>query len=510
MPYKESGRTQSNFSDPFLWGIFILYLLLSGFSIFNHEMWVDELHSWNIAKGSDSFSALLSNIRYEGHPPVWYSLLWILSKFTHNLFYVQLLHIVIAQLTILVILFYAPFQRLTKILLPFGYYFLYEYAALSRNYAIALLFIFCLCIIIHRHFKYKTIAYYSLLLFASNTHLLGLLLAVSFHIYFLMTEYKQNGNKRIIMLHSLGAAVIFLTAAYFIIPPADSELNMSFFRNNWSFHQVTAAVQLPIRAFIPIPAWWDYNLWNTEVLLAAKNKYSLLRYINPIIALMILWAVFIVLRKATRSLLLFTVNLLLSIMVSISVFPLTSERYSGFIFIGFIVAYWLSFSECIPAKRSQYLVNSLLAVQVMAASVMLTKDICLPFSNGYRIKELLNKVPTNEKMVTDYWTMNIISAYADKPAYCIDLQKEKTFLIWGPEMKELLQQPNRYVDGLNKYFNKEKVGKLFMISTRSLQQLKEVDSLLSTAFQINLIDKKEGAIEKGSNLYLYEIKPFSP
>jgi hypothetical protein len=49
-----------------LWSAFIIYIIVSGLTIFHHELWTDELHSWNIAKASNSFLTLLSNTRYEG------------------------------------------------------------------------------------------------------------------------------------------------------------------------------------------------------------------------------------------------------------------------------------------------------------------------------------------------------------------------------------------------------------------------------------------------------------
>ena len=134
--------------------------------------------------------------------------------------------------------------------------------------------------------------------------------------------------------HGLAGAIIFFTAMYFIMPPTDSEMNAEFFKNKWDFHNVTAAIQLPLRAFIPVPAWWEGHLWNTEILLEAKNKLTILKFINPFIVLTVLWISLIALRKAKDAQLLFIVNLIASIIVTVTVFPLTTERYAGFIFIG--------------------------------------------------------------------------------------------------------------------------------------------------------------------------------
>ncbi|HEV8272299.1 MAG TPA: hypothetical protein VGQ04_13400, partial [Chitinophagaceae bacterium] len=125
------------------WFIFILYTALLGYSIVHHELWGDEIHSWNIAKGSNSFFDLIINTRYEGHPPVWYTILWTVSKFTHDTSYLQLIHLLIACAVVFVLLFYSSFPIVAKVLIPFGYFFLYEYAAISRNYAIGVLIAFC-------------------------------------------------------------------------------------------------------------------------------------------------------------------------------------------------------------------------------------------------------------------------------------------------------------------------------------------------------------------------------
>ncbi len=44
-----------------------------------------------------------------------------------------------------------------------------------------------------------------------------------------------------------------------------------------------------------------------------------------------------------------------------------------------------------------------------------------------------------------------------------------------------------------------------MISTGSLENLLKVDAQLADSFRIREVDRRDGAIEKGGNLYLYEI-----
>src|SRR6266508_2437176 len=91
-----------------LWITFTIYLLVSGYTIVHHELSGDEVHSWNIVKGSARFPDLVHNIRFEGHPPGWYTLLWPLSQLTHDAAAIQVVHWAIASCTAFLIIFYSP------------------------------------------------------------------------------------------------------------------------------------------------------------------------------------------------------------------------------------------------------------------------------------------------------------------------------------------------------------------------------------------------------------------
>jgi hypothetical protein len=503
--FSQNISKQTLFTNSLLWGIFTLYVVILSFTIAHHELWGDEIHSWNIAKASNSFSDLISNTRYEGHPPVWYIILWSISKFTHDVYYIQLAQGVIACAIVFLILFFSQIPLLTKIFIPFGYFFLFEYGVLSRNYAIGILPAFIICIILHKSFPYKIIVYYVLLFLLSNTHLLALLLACSLHFYFLLLNIEQQKKKSVIAFHILLGVLVLLPSVYFIFPPQDSGLNTHFFLDRWNINQLTALIQPPLRSFIPIPAWWNYNFWNTQFLLEAQNSFPLLKIVSAIIVLLLFISIFFILKKNKKSLALFCFNLVLSFIIAL-IFSLTTPRYAGFIFIGFIVAYWLYCYKTPVDQKNKRLVNILLAIQILASVFAIIKDIQLPFSNGYNAKELVNEVPENKKIVTDYWTLNSLEAFTDKSFYCLELRKEMSFLMWNSELSAAIKSPGLYSNGIKYFFQKENVKDVYMISIHSPQNIAELDAQLPKSFNVTLVDKKEGAIEKGGNLYLYEIK----
>jgi hypothetical protein len=403
------------------------------------------------------------------------------------------------------LIFYAPFPPLTRILLPFGYYFLYEYAVFSRNYAIGIFLLCCLCLIIRKDFPYKPILYYALLFCLSNTHLLAFLLAASLHLYFLIQEQERKKSKQTMLFHLLAGGLIFLPALYFIFPPSNSSLNVQYWMNRWNIHQLTASVEGPLRSMLPVPAWWNYNFWNTQFLIEAKKDYAFLKVINLLLAISLVTLAFFVLRANKKAMALFGTNLLLSLILSIAVFPLTSARYAGFIFIGFITAYWLYCDETPVTRQGNRLVNLLLGIHVLAGLFAVIRDIRLPFSNLDKVNELVREVPPGQRLVTDYWTANCVVAFTDRPAWCIDMEKEIPFVLWNPDISALMNNPERYSSGLRHLFFKDSLRTVYMISLGSPKDLSRVDPLMEKAFRVDLVDKREGAIEKGSNLYLYRI-----
>lgn len=491
-----------SFNNPVLWSVFIAYIIVSAATIFHHELWGDEVHSWNIAKASNSFTDLISNTRYEGHPPVWYSILWIVSKFTHDVMMIQWVQLLIAIAISFLILFVSPFPLVTRSLVPFGYFFLYEYGVFSRNYAIGLLCAFSLCIILHKNFKYKLLAYYFFLFLLANTHLLALALAVGFHIYFLLNFIGKN--KTPVILHVAIGLMVLIPPAYFIFPPSDSSLNADFWLQRWDTARIPAMVKAPVRAFLPIPAWWNYHFWNTNFLTEAQTEFSFLKWIIGLLSMAILFFTIVIFRRDKKVLFFYMAILLIFFLLSL-IIPFANSRQVGFVFIGFLAACWLFCYNNIITRNQNKILTALLMIQIIAGAFSAAKEIEHPFSNGVRVKELIRKVPEGGKWVTDYWCVNTISAHMDTTAYCIDLQKEKSFLQWDQEIKRMLNSRYRYYEGMNALFEKENLKNIFMITMQSPQNITRIDSLFLTNYNVTLFDEYTGAIEKGSNLYLYEV-----
>jgi hypothetical protein len=494
-----------SYKNPWLWLSFLAYLVVAGIALARHEMWADELHSWNIAKGSENFLDIFSNSRYEGHPPLWYIILWTIAQFTHDPAWVQVVHLLIAAVPVFLVLFQSRLPFATKLLIPFGYFFLFEYAILSRNYAIGILIASVICVIMHKNFRYKIPLYYALILLLSNTHLVGMLLAASIHVYFLLWQVEQKKKIAIIAGHALIGVLVALPGLFFLLPPSDSLLSTQVAAGNRSLFRIKSFMQAPLRSLLPMPAWWKYNWWNTQLLMEAKETSALIRLLSLSIAVALPVFTFFIFRKDRKSLGLFFANLFFSFMVAMTVWMLGTARYAGFIFIGFIAALWLYCAEKQLSSWKKIFVNALLGIHAIAGFFAVVSDIRFPFSNSYRVNEMVRQVPQGKKLVCDYWAVNTFASFVDKPVYCLDLQKEVYFVLLDSYLQGIHAKKNRYVDGMIYLHQQSGIDEVYLISTHSPESISRIDPQLNIQFEVRLVDKREGAIEKFGNLYLYVI-----
>src|SRR6185295_16116847 len=103
------------------------------------------MQAWMLASHSRSPVELLHNMRYEGHPALWHLLVFVITRFTRRPEAMQLLNLAFAAGAVWLVARFAPFSRRVCALFAFGYFPLYEYGIISRNYAIGLLFLVAFC-----------------------------------------------------------------------------------------------------------------------------------------------------------------------------------------------------------------------------------------------------------------------------------------------------------------------------------------------------------------------------
>jgi hypothetical protein len=160
-----SQRSTAKSDTAFAVGVAVLFACVCGFAISYHEMWRDEMQSWLIARSSLTLSELRDAIRYEGHPALWYLLLYGVTRLTQRPEAMQLLHVVIGSGCAFVFARSAPFPRWARLCFVLGYFSVYEYGVISRNYSIGIFLLFVAAALLPRRHE--------------RPWLLGLLLALA-------------------------------------------------------------------------------------------------------------------------------------------------------------------------------------------------------------------------------------------------------------------------------------------------------------------------------------------
>jgi hypothetical protein len=170
--------------------------------VFHHEMWHDETSEWLIVRDSPTYAGLLSNYATMRQPVGWVSLLWILSKFTSNIFSMQLLNLIFAALAIFVFARFAPFSIAFKSLFAFGYFPLFEYGVISREYSLGMLLLFVFATLYQKQRQnFLLLSFIVMILANSNviTFVFSILIfmLLFLEIKFFSTQARTEKNKQI-------------------------------------------------------------------------------------------------------------------------------------------------------------------------------------------------------------------------------------------------------------------------------------------------------------------------
>ena len=203
----------------------VAFAALLAYGIVVHEPWLDEAHSWLLARDASTMDLLTKYLRYEGHPPLWYFVLKVLT--TLSLPYASMgvttALIAIAGAVLLFRLDGVPV--VIKVLLPFTYFITYQYAIIARSYV--LIFPLILGIIhLYPRRSERIWTFTLLLILLSNVSVHALMLAGAFTLLYIVDVFR---GRQVIapgaMKRQIAALAVLLLNVLFIvlvlIPPAD-------------------------------------------------------------------------------------------------------------------------------------------------------------------------------------------------------------------------------------------------------------------------------------------------
>ncbi|MDQ3098607.1 MAG: hypothetical protein M3Q44_02580 [bacterium] len=494
------------------------YVILGLITIFHHELWHEEAHGYLFARDSSDPVNLYTNLKYEGHPILWYFILFPIVHLTNSVLAMQLAHFAIAFFAVCLFVRYAPFSSFHKILFIFGYFPLFEYGVISRNYGIGELFIFLFCIFyLFRPVNYILLAI--ILLFLAHTSIIGFIFAIIFGGLIVWDIYENreelfNSKARLVvagLIFTFGIITSFLK----LLPPEDRSYTLDQF-NFFDLRRFIMTIIMIWRGFVPVPQF-TMNFWNSNILVPDLTKYSQFNSSSQIpllslypVDIILLGLAFIlsvviflmgvsIFHKDKKVLYVYLTGIL-SLLFMFYIFYYGAVRHYGFLFILFIVCLWL-----LRKNKSSYsdinssILTCLLLLNLFAGFYSAYIDIMNPFSSSKRVSEyILSNHLENNLLIGDYdTTITPISAYLNRSIYYPRSDRYGSFVVMDSKRKEMSEED------------------LIRLSVEQIKQVKRdgvfiLNNKLKTSeifgCKISLADSFVGSVSIADDYYLYHLK----
>jgi hypothetical protein len=112
------------------------------FTATQHEFSRDEVRAFSLVRAAVSPLDLVPLLRNEGHPLLWYVLLYIGKSIVNTPLVLPITSIVIAFIAVAIFIFFSPFPLWLRCLFIFGVLPFYEYSVVARNYGLSMLLLF--------------------------------------------------------------------------------------------------------------------------------------------------------------------------------------------------------------------------------------------------------------------------------------------------------------------------------------------------------------------------------
>lgn len=489
-------------------GLVLLFGVLGIAGVFRHEVWLDEAHHWLLARDSASFSDLVYNARYEGHPLLWNFMLFVLSRFTANVAAMQVLHVLLATGSVFVILRFAPFRFWWRVLLVFGYFFFYEYNIISRNYALAGLLLGLCCILYVQRKRFLLFCF--LLGLLANTHLFGTAIAGALLVTALLEKRFAGQGQRISGAGLLLFVLLLIPVLLVVVVPSDHFLFDYDPDPMFSAKRFGKGGSVLWKGLIPFPDFSSDHPWNSYAIIAASKKWS-----TPVIALIWILPAFLLTRRWTVLVYFYVTAFCIALFVYFS--PLiVGIRHCGFLWLLFVSALWIQEADAttrsiFPAKflpRAERFRNIflpvLLLVHVIAGVGLYLIDWNRPFSQMKAAASWLQKNRPQQELIVDVQTIGPpLSAELQKSLYYPVIQTKGSFARWNarPYMipaDTLLVRTQRYVVTLPQH-------EATMVLSKPLDAA-ALTLAAKLGLQITNVASFTGGMVRPEDNYIYDVK----
>ncbi len=426
LPYVSGASVASRFLRLRLSDLLLTlpFVVLFWFNLAHHELWLDELNAWGISAASPTLKALFANVHYEGHPWLWYFVLWIPSRFTHDPIAMKWVEALIGTAIYLVIGLLSPFTRLQKVLIFLNYFVAFEYTVISRTYGLMLLFaLFYVC---RRTAKPRAFLGNMTLLGAlANTDMTGILLSGALLLEYAASEWSQRRD--LPMRRVLGACLVYVAMLLFSVHTLVPAPDISWMTTGHMFsqarnfrHLVHSIGDVVVAAWWPLASGYPHQFWNTDV----DFHRSAVVFI-PFV-LVGLWWVF----RHQRNLLLLVGATLVFATCFAHLIYIGYVRHWGLGVVAFLLALWIYCSPLADRRAISSVGYLFLVIAAIKGTAAIAASWTHPFSETANVAQWLREHHLDHGPIagsSDY-DLAGVAEQLQRPVYFLDCNCVDTYM----------------------------------------------------------------------------------
>lgn len=370
-----------------------------------HEKWADEAQAWLIARDLSLKSIWFHELRYEGTPGLWHTILWVAQHIFHRRYdaigYIGALFAIAGTA---LLLFKAPFPRIVRWPMAFGYIFLYQYAVIARPYTMLALLAFCAAIFFKDQLHPERITLMLVMLSVVSLH--GAILAGCLGFVYLLEALNDWGTleRSVKGCYAICAAVVLLCFIFLVVilkPTPDVQ----------EFATGTSQQLALMRA----------NVVTVPMKLESVLSGAFLDFTIPSILFALLLAVYCALRK---NLLIYVLSV--GALIALYVVVHGYAHHQGTVTIGAIMALWIAWPTgkeqtaltAIERRATQGMIAVLLvfcAVQIWDSAVVIRHEYLYPYSGAADAAEFLKSQGAQNTRIFGFsYGIAGIQAYFDR------------------------------------------------------------------------------------------------
>jgi hypothetical protein len=504
-PLTSQTQSSTRFGSAWLlnFGLTLPFLVLFWVNLAHHQFWSDELIAWGIANASGSVSRLFYFTHIEAHPWLWYFILWIASRVTHDPAALKWVEAVFGTAIYLVLGLMSPFGRGEKLLIFLSYYICFEYTVLSRMYSVMLLT--ALLYAWRRVRKPEgDVGNLALLGVMASTDASGILLSFALGLEYAYSTWKRQrsagwsaeskrrqGWAGLVYAALLGFSVWSSRPVAATSYEVTGKMGAEVFKARRlaeAISDISAGPWWPISQYFPHHFWLTNNGWQPRLLVATLLAY---------------WKIF----GRERNLLLLMGAALGLEMIFADVVYRGRPRHWGLVFVAFLLALWMQ-----RAKRSgegerpgwSGWTYGLMGVSALAGCLAVGSSWLRPFSQARATANWIRaNDPADVPLVGDSdFNLTSVVQQIPRPVYFLECACVDRFKLFDKSRDSF--DPKEVPDRLNLAMKNLKTTELLLVNSKRLTG-PDLAAYERASLEAEPVASFDGADVEWQNYYLYRV-----